>query len=54
MILVSNMWEKNAQHLFDALETDYPVSKDWTVGLYCGITLKWDYENKHVDLSMPG
>jgi hypothetical protein len=22
-------------------------------GLYCGITLKWDYSNKHVDLSMP-
>jgi hypothetical protein len=30
------------------------VSKDWTGGLYCGITLNWDYANKHVDLSMPG
>jgi hypothetical protein len=30
---------KNARHLIDALETDYTVSKDWTDGLYCGITL---------------
>jgi hypothetical protein len=44
--------KKHAQHLIDALETDYAVSKDWTGGLYCDITLEWDYENKHVDLSM--
>jgi len=23
-------------------------------GLYCGINLEWDYENRHVDISMPG
>jgi hypothetical protein len=46
--------KEHAEHLIDALETDYAVSKDWTGGIYCGITLKWDYENKHVDLSMPG
>jgi hypothetical protein len=46
--------KEHAQHLIDALETDYTVSKDWSGGLYCGITLKWDYSNKHVDLSMPG
>jgi hypothetical protein len=45
---------EHAQHLIAALETDYTVSKDWTGGLYCGITLNWDYANKHVDLSMPG
>jgi hypothetical protein len=46
--------KEHAQHLIDALETYYTVSKDWTGGLYCGITLKWDYSNKHVDLSIPG
>jgi hypothetical protein len=46
--------KEHAQHLIDALETYYTVSKYWTGGLYCGITLKWDYENKHLDLSMPG
>jgi hypothetical protein len=46
--------KEHAQHLIDALETDYTVSKYWTGGLYCGITLKWNYVNKNVDLSMPG
>jgi hypothetical protein len=51
---VQYVGNEHAQHLVDALAIDYTVSKDWTGGLYCGITLKWDYENKHVDLSMPG
>jgi hypothetical protein len=51
---VQYMVKEHAQHLIDALEADYTVSKDWTGGLYCGITLKWNYMNKHVDLSMPG
>jgi hypothetical protein len=46
--------KEHAQHLTETLETDYTLSKDWTGGLYCGITLKWNYMNKHVDLSMPG
>jgi hypothetical protein len=46
--------KEHVQCLIDALETDYTIYKDWTCGLYCGITLKWDYENKHVELSMPG
>jgi hypothetical protein len=46
--------KEHDQHLIDALEIDYTFSKDWTGGLYCGITLKWDYENKHMGLSMPG
>jgi hypothetical protein len=45
---------EHAHHPIAELETDYTVSKDWTSGLYCGITLNWDYANKHVDLSMPG
>jgi hypothetical protein len=51
---VKYVGKEHAQHMIDALETNYTVSKDWTGGLYCGITLKWDYSNKHVDLSMPG
>jgi hypothetical protein len=45
---------EHAHHFIAALETDYTVSKYWTGSLYCGITLNWDYANKHVDLSMPG
>jgi hypothetical protein len=44
---------ENVHHLINALEQHYTVSKDWTGGLYCGITLHWDYILKHVDLSMP-
>ena len=25
-----------------------------TGGLYCGLTLDWDYSSRHVDVSMPG
>jgi hypothetical protein len=35
--------QDHARHLIDALEMEYTVSKDWTGGIYCGITLKWDY-----------
>jgi hypothetical protein len=51
---VQYVGKEHAQHLIDALETNYTVSKDWTGVLYCGITLQWDYSNKHVNLSMPG
>ena len=27
---------------------------NWTGSSYCGLTLKWDFINKHVDISMPG
>ena len=30
------------------------MSEDWEGALYCGITLKWDYENRTLDISMPG
>jgi hypothetical protein len=42
----------NAHHIMNALKKHYTVSKDLTGGLYCGITLHWDYLLKHVDLSM--
>jgi hypothetical protein len=51
---VQYVGKEHAKHLIDGLETDNTLSKDWTGGLYCGITLKWDYENKHVDISIPG
>jgi hypothetical protein len=51
---VQYMEQEHSHHLIDALENEYIVSKDWTGGLYCGITLKWDYANTRVDLSMPG
>jgi hypothetical protein len=31
----------------------YEIVEDWTGNLYCGITLKWNYAEHHVDLAMP-
>jgi hypothetical protein len=27
---------------------------DWVGDLYCGITLRWNYNKRYVDISMPG
>ncbi len=55
MILESSTPEKeHAEHLIQILEQDYQIDVDWEGKLYCGITLEWDYKNKHVDISMPG
>eukprot|EP00957_Ditylum_brightwellii_P101449 7731513-Ditylum_brightwellii.AAC.1 len=32
----------------------YKVAEDLSGGRYCGITIEWDYEHGHVDLSMSG
>jgi hypothetical protein len=51
---VPYLGQEHAQHLIDAMETDYTVSKFWNGGRYCGITLKWYHTNKDAQLSMPG
>ena len=51
---VKYVGEKNIQHLIKALKKDFEISEDWEGGLYCGITLKWDYEKRILDFSMPG
>ena len=45
---------EHAEHLIKALQSHYQLSVDWTGGMFCGITLKWDYEKRTVDLSMLG
>jgi hypothetical protein len=45
---------EDANHLINAIKANYKCTVDWTGALYCGITLKWDYDNQTVDLSMPG
>ena len=45
------------QHVVDLLELlrlYYTMKVDWTGALYLGVTLKWDYIKRTVDLSMPG
>ena len=45
---------ENVKHLLNALQAKYTISEDWEAKLYIGITLKWDYKKRTVDLSMPG
>ena len=51
---VSYVEKEHAEHLERALCEKYTCSTNWEGDLYCGLTLKWDYENRYVDASMPG
>ena len=46
--------KEHLDHLMQSLREHYDVSLDETGSLYCGITLKWNYEQQYVDISMPG
>ena len=51
---VKYVGKDHADHLIRALQKKYTISEDWTGGLYCGITLKWNYKTRTLDCSMPG
>ena len=44
---------QDADHLLQALCSKYTISTDWEASLYIGITIKWDYTARNVNLSMP-
>lgn len=47
--------QNHAQHLIDALKSHYSsVAVDWSGDVYCGMSLDWNYQEKYVDISMPG
>ena len=47
--------QKDAKHLLGILEKEFTaVSTDWDGGLYCDITLEWNYEEIWLGISMPG
>ena len=46
--------KEDADHLLKSLREDYLITEDWTGKKYLGLTLKWDYANINVSLSMPG
>ena len=47
-------FKEHADHLDKPLQELYTITTDWEGGLYCGLTLTWDYINRTVDMSMPG
>jgi hypothetical protein len=50
---VKYVGKEHADHLITTLRRHYELEEDWAGELYCGITLKWDYNKRHMDISMP-
>jgi hypothetical protein len=46
--------KQHAEHLWNALLRTYELTTDWTATVYSGMTLKWDYDKRTCDISMPG
>ena len=40
--------------MLKSLREDYVITEDWTGEKYLGLTLKWDYVNRNVSVSIPG
>jgi hypothetical protein len=51
---VKQVGKENAQRLINTIKNLYDITTYWDGTLYCGITLKWDYLARSVNLSMPG
>ncbi len=48
------MGKEHADHLINCMKEKYKLTKDWAGDLYCGITLKWDYAARTLNVSMLG
>jgi hypothetical protein len=46
--------QDDVNHLIASIKKTYTLTEDWTGDLYCGIKLRWDYENRTINISMPG
>jgi hypothetical protein len=51
---VKYVGKHHVEHLRNALLRTYELATDWTVTVYSGMTLKWDYNKRTCDISMPG
>jgi hypothetical protein len=46
---------EDAEHLVNTLQhVGYKLSQEWDGNRYCGLTLKWDYDKRTCNVSMPG
>jgi hypothetical protein len=44
----------DVNHLIQCLKKQYELTKDWDGNLYCDIKLNWNYDNRSLDMLMPG
>jgi hypothetical protein len=50
---VKYVGKQHAEHLRNALLRTYELTTDWTVTVYSGMTLKWDYKTRHATSPCP-
>jgi hypothetical protein len=50
---VKYVGKQHAVYLRNALLRTYELTTDWTATVYSGMTLKWDYDMRTCDISMP-
>ena len=50
---VKYVGKEHVLHLKQAIEENYGVTTDWEGTQYIGITIDWDYSNRHVHPSIP-
>jgi hypothetical protein len=50
---VKYVGKQHAEHLRNALLRSYELTNDWTATVYSGMTLKWYYDTRTCDISMP-
>ena len=53
-VRVKYVRKEDVNHLIASKKATYSLTEDWTGNMHCGITLDWDYENRHINISMPG
>jgi hypothetical protein len=51
---VKYVGNEHVDYLIARFKKHYAFSKDWEGKLYCGIRFQWDYQNRTVDLFIPG
>ena len=44
--------KSDADHLINALKTNYDITTDWKGQNYCGLNLSWNYDEGYVDIAM--
>jgi Reverse transcriptase (RNA-dependent DNA polymerase) len=52
--LVGSCNPTHTEHLKSTLHEHYTITEDAAANRFCGMTLDWDYQASHVDISMPG
>ena len=45
---------QDVDHLLTSLQKYYEILIDWDCKDYCGLNLEWHYNDRYIDVSMPG